>query len=320
MSLSLAGAYWLGKSLIQHRLAQDLEKRKAELAQQLENQKSMAAQDLEQLKKKLELDHAQALGTIDADVRRNLELDLGQVNAQREYEYEARRRLYAAIGPLRFQLLLSCRDLIGRIEAIGSRERYKLDLSSYYARSTIYRILKPFALASLIEEQIALSDFSVDEKAIDLIRFRRSVTRIFSGDEFVARHPNVNWLTQEEHIFADRLSASVQPMIRRDSSNARVMRFEEFNSLINSQGWHDLAPIDHIFCEFEASSKPILWARLVAYAYLCNSLINSQGSALGFELETLNVEPLLSRANDLFISENISQIISEFVKMENKRL
>ena len=108
--ISAAGAYWLARTLVQHKLNRDIENYKSELARQLDAQKTLAAQDLERLKNTLQLEQSRIKATMDAQIRMEVEAQLGELAVQRQYEYEARRRLYTAIGPLRFQLLLACRD------------------------------------------------------------------------------------------------------------------------------------------------------------------------------------------------------------------
>lgn len=49
-----------------------------------------------------------------ATVRREVESYLGEQSAHREYVLEAKKQLYHSIGPLRFQLLLACRDAAHR--------------------------------------------------------------------------------------------------------------------------------------------------------------------------------------------------------------
>jgi hypothetical protein len=319
--VSIGTAHWLGKAWIKHRFARDLEERKSELARHLEAQKAVAASELERLKNSLQLDQLQLKSTMEANVRKEVETQLGELGAQRQYEYDARRRLYLAIGPLRFQLLLACRDFAGRVHAMGEREKYAFELDGYYARSTIYRVLKPIALAALIEEQMTITDFSVDKDAIDILRFGRAVKRIFSGHELVEGHPNVNWLAQVEHLYADSLSSVAQALIDRgNDKNARILRFEEFNNKVESAGWLEFWPLDALFDNFDASRKPILWLRLVAYAQVCNNLVARQGRNCGFGDDPFDTATLLSRSGDAFIQPRIPTLLEKISKFETMAL
>jgi hypothetical protein len=283
---SLAIAWWVAQEFIKNRLQRDLERTKSELQSELAREKAL----------------------VDGVVRKEVETQLGDLAAQRQYELEARRRLYLAIGALRSQLLLACRDLTGRVESMGLRERFKLDLAGYYGRSTAYRILRPVAIAELIEEQVALADFLVDPAAVDFLRFRRTLTRIFSSEDPVGDHPQLNWQQQEQHVFADSLSSAGNVLIDRSATGSRVLRFKEFDELLTAQGPRAVAPFDRLLNGFEPAAKPIFWVRLVAYANACNELVKRAGGG-AFETRELPVQDLLTEAGDDHINANLQVLL-----------
>ncbi len=299
LGLSLGGAYWLARTLIQHRLTEALEKRKAELSRELENHKLGLSQDLERTKGQIQLDLGRDKAMVEGSVKREVETQLAQLAAQRQYEYEAKRRLYLAIGPLRFQLLLACRDYAGRVDAWQRKENYELNLSSYYGRSTLYRLLRPLSISELIERQVGIADFAVDPSAVNCIRFRRTITRIWSGDDLVEGRTDADWSAQVEHVFADSVSACAQALIQVDANGVeRVARFDEFNERIRTQGLAIVRPFDRLFEDFRVGQKPILWLRLVAYGAACNALVEKLGEGLGFEPRPFPTEALLRRGGD----------------------
>jgi hypothetical protein len=67
--------------------------------------------------------------------------------AQVDYEFMARQRLNEAIGPLRMHLLFSARDVLGRVRWHAGT-RWNMDPSEHFARSFIYRLLRPWPLHS----------------------------------------------------------------------------------------------------------------------------------------------------------------------------
>jgi hypothetical protein len=309
LGLSLAGAYWLARTLIQHQLTEALEKRKAELSRELETHKLAISQDLERTKGQIQLDLGRDKAVVEGSVKREVETQLGQLAAQRQYEYDARRRLYLAIGPLRFQLLLACRDYAGRIVAFHGTERYSMALTNYYGRSTLYRLLRPLAIGELIEKQVAVTDFGVDPGAVDCLRFRRTITRIMSGDELVEGRPGVKWDAEVEHVYADSLAVSAQALIGHDPDGSeRVLRFDEFTERLKAEGWGIVAPFNALLEDFLVGAKPILWLRLVAYGHACNALIDRLGQGLGFEPRPFPTELLLRRAGDKFTLEHLPAI------------
>lgn len=304
LGLSLAGAYWLARTLVQHRLQVELETRKISLAAQLETSKVELNKQLEYLRGQLQAELARDKARIEGAVRGEVESFLGEAAAQRQYEFEARKRLYLSIGPLRFQLLLACRDLAGRVQALGSSERrYSLELSGYFGRSTVYRILRVLAIADAIEAQIALTDFSVDPSAQDCLRFRRSLTRLLSGDELLDSHPDADWTRQVQHIYADRLAVCAQLLVRTDGGQGpRILRFQEFNALLDAEGAHRVEPFDTLFNDFQPASKPLLWLRLVACAHACNALVDRLGADAGFEQRRFPTDSLLRECRDPVIA------------------
>jgi len=299
LGLSLAGAYWLARTLVQHRLTEALEQRKSELSRQLETHKLSLSQDLERTKGQIQLELGRDKAAFDGSIKREVEAQLGQLAAQRQYEYEAKRRLYVAIGPLRFQLLLACRDFAGRVESFHGREQYRLTLAGYYGRSTIYRLLRPLAIAELIERQVGVADFAVDPSAVVCLRFRRTITRLLSGDELVLGRPDLDWSAQVQHLYSDTLASCAQALIHREASGAeRVLRFDEFDDRLDAEGFAIVAPLDRLLDQFELKAKPVLWLRLVAYAHACNALIDRLGPGLEFAPRPFPTERLLAAAGD----------------------
>jgi len=180
VDLSVAGACWFSKQWVKHMLETRMEEHKAELAAGLQAQKSTLDGEL-----------AKQKAVFEGNIRTAVESFLGERAADREYELEARKRLYTTIGPLRFQLLIACRDLAGRIET-HPRRNYSTAVDRYYGRSTLFRILWPLAVAELIERQIAYADFSVDPSALNLLRFKRAAFAALTGGSIVCNHPNAD--------------------------------------------------------------------------------------------------------------------------------
>jgi hypothetical protein len=139
-----------------------------------------AAPDERLAASKSELDRqvAAANAQLEATLRKGVEEYLGDKAAERQYRLEARKRLYTAIGPLRFQLVVACSDFAGRVERMATgKQPYATSLKGYFGRSTAFRLLRLFAVAELIERQITYADFSVDPSTVDLLRFKDAAFR-----------------------------------------------------------------------------------------------------------------------------------------------
>ena len=293
--VSLAAAAWLSRAVIQHKLSEALEKRKAELARELEDHKGALAAEL-----------AREKAEIEGQIRKAVESELGDAAAQRQYEFEARKRLYTAIGPLRFQLIMACRDFAARITNFERQRHRTLRADGgYYALSTLYRLVRPLAIAELIERQVAYSDFAVDKGAVDCLRFKRSARRILSNHEIVCDYPAVDWSRQVEHAFADSISIAANVLIVPGSDGRdRVQRFDEFANIAEDERLDRLAPFPQLLADFSVRSKPLLWVRLVAYGNACAAFANQGGKGLGFERIDYPLAKLLAASEAPYMLEH----------------
>src|SRR5262245_5505827 len=107
----MTGVWWIARSLFTHQMSRHLEQHKAELTKAIERDKAVFA----------------------GEVRKEVESILAERTALVEYEWDARKRLYTAISPLKFQLLMACRDAVAQIYSYPQR-RYSTNTSGYYGR------------------------------------------------------------------------------------------------------------------------------------------------------------------------------------------
>ncbi len=282
LGVSATAAWWLSKTLISHRLEKEMEDYKSEWSRELQRER-------------LEME---------GKVRERVETILGERAAEREYLLEARKRLYLAIGPLKFQLLIACRDIAKRIEGHGFKAAYSMKLSGYYGSNTLYRLLRPLAIAELIERQITCADFAVEESALDLLRFKKSAFHALTGGSLMCNHPQVDWKRQSQHVFYDTLTEAANALIASSpDGNNRVLRYEEFCEM--DFGHHGLASLAVIVDDFTIKSKPLFWVRLIAVGHICREFLGKTGTALGFEYRSYNIQGLLTCSEDAYILENI---------------
>jgi hypothetical protein len=283
--VSIGGAAWLTKRLVDHRLTKDLKNHQEQLDQKL----------------------AASKAEVEAMLHREVEEYLGEKAAERQYRLEARKRLYAAIGPLRFQLVMACGDFANRIKRIGTgQQSYATSLKGYFGRSTVFRFLRLFGIADLIQRQAAYADFSVDPSMVKLLRFKYAAFRCLSSSTISLSHPKANWDEQVEHVFHDALSIIAAAMIVSEADGRqRVMRFDEFNHFISDpKRLATIHPIPRIMKDFTIPTKPILWVRLVALGELCSKLVDSEGPQLGIISEPFDGSTLLRSSNDEFLTRN----------------
>ncbi|WGW03953.1 hypothetical protein [Tropicibacter oceani] len=270
--------------------------------------KSRLQREMEGYKLRLSTELQRDVETHKARLSEQLQNALGDNNARREYEAEARKRLYREIGPLRFQLLLACRDAVGRIERLVAEEAYSINMSSYFGRNTVYRILRPIALCDLIESRMALADFSLDIDAIECLRLRRAFEKALSSEIPIASLPGSDWSSQTQHVFAGKISQAAQSLVLADDSGS-VLRFHEFEKLIETAGGEIVAPFQAILENFSPGLKPILWVRLIAFSQSANRYLCKFGADAGFEYEQLDIRSLLASANSSEINARMDELV-----------
>lgn len=294
--VSVAAAQYLSKRLLDHRLSKDLKDYDAEIGERLARHKA----DLDKV-----VNDAKAES--EAQLKKEIEEYLGERSVERNYRAEAKKRLYLAVGPLRFQLLVAAAELSNRVARIGDGKYvYDMSIKGYFGQSTTYRMLRVLAIAELIERQVAYADFAVDPEMRALLKFKRQAFLSLSSHRVSLDHPQEDWSRQEQHVFYDVLGIVASAMIVQESpTSSRVLRFDEFSALAGEKDkLQRIDPIPRLITGFTVESKPILWLRLLALAELCIGLLETHGSALGLEIDQIEIGLMLDQANDDHIRRN----------------
>ncbi|MGW7820297.1 hypothetical protein ACWGLF_19695 [Streptomyces puniciscabiei] len=238
---------------------------------------------------------------------------LARRGAELDYELYARKRLHEAIGPLRFQLLMAIRELLRRLRFHPYQE-WPMDPGSYYAHSFIYRLLKPLAIAQLIERQMAVADFSVDTATVDLLRFELAAIRMLADAEILLDHPSVDWESQSQHLFHETIDVAAARLICETvGQTPRVMSYNEFATEVpDPNNDAAIAPVARLFadCHANLTEKPLLWLRLVGYGHASHWLMHQHGANLGFNPGRYNTANLLRHARDELIVQRIDEYVA----------
>jgi hypothetical protein len=247
---------------------------------------------------------------------------LASRKAQLDYEFNARKRLYETVGPLRFQLLLAARELLRRI-TFHPGSTWSMDPNEHYVRSFVYRLLKPLAIAQLIERQMTTSDFSVDSSAVDLVKFALAAPRTLSGSEVLLRHPDMDWSSQSQHVFYETSGAAASRLIIEQADQPpRVVGYREFVTAVpDLRDDADLRPFADLFaqCQENLTEKPILWLRIVAYGYTCSRFLDKYGGQIGIKPAPYPAETLLRRTQDDIIQSRTADYVRSFEKLTSQR-
>lgn len=226
-------------------------------------------------------------------------------DAWRVYSFDARRRLYETIGPLRFQLLLANRDLASRVAAYPLRP-YKMTPGGYYVMSFTYRLIRPLAIAELIERQITYADFSVDAQMVDLLRFKSAVKAMLCDGDVIFDDPGADWQHQREHFFSGNFGRLARSGLVADpDGTVRLLREEEFGEVVDKR---ELSALAHqILSTLDLADTPRLWARLTGYGYVANWLLGRVGPQIGISPLAYPAVELMQATPALYLRDRAEQ-------------
>lgn len=276
---------WIGeriKGSIQHEYDQKLESHKAQL-------KAEHDREIERLKV--------VLG--DASAERN---------ARRDYEYEARKKLYAEYEPLLFQLIEQSENAYYRVLSLARTAREGdltvdaggwLERPGYYMRSTIYKLLAPIALFKIIQRNLTFVDLSVDSGiAANYTLAKVLYVTLTSHFELAGENPAIMYDPDADAAEQTRVKNPQQfwrqgiPLgcldnvlhdcLISEDEPARLYTFGDFerivNKLMEGDTWHDINLFFEVFKNFHPSTRPVLWRVLVTQAHIHRLLIRRVGS------------------------------------------
>jgi hypothetical protein len=230
-------------------------------------------------------------------LRADLNEKQAERNALRDYEYEARKRLYHECAPLIFQLLEQAEGVINRVGNLartasqGNLEPGRTWLSrNYYRLSTYYRFLAPLATLKLLQARLTTVDLSLDSHLYCQYLLARQIYYSFADDFDLARAsvPPLEYDPHSEQAESKRstspavyeqqgvpigiLDNAVHALLIKEPEGAwRVMSFAEFEKEWNDQlsSVHQaFNRISYLFTDFHPRLRPVLWRLLIVQASL----------------------------------------------------
>lgn len=246
---------------------------------------------------------------------RNLELlksNLSDVsaekNARRDYEYEARKKLYAEYEPLLFQLIEQSENAYYRVLSLARTAREGeitidaggwLEQHGYYMRSTIYKLLAPIALFKIIQRNITFVDLSVDPGISANYTLAKVLYLSFTCDfEFAKLEPVFNYKPHKDNAEGLRIGDPKQfwrqgiPLgcldnvlhecMLTEDQPPKLRTFGDFERIVKDltkdNNWHNICLFFEIFENFHPSTRPILWRVLITQAHIHRLLIGRIGA------------------------------------------
>jgi hypothetical protein len=239
-----------------------------------------------------------------AELQSDLAEKKAERDARRDYEYEARKRLYEEYEPQLFQLVELAENALYRVHSLARSARLGhlrpvppgwLSTDDYYMLSTLYLLFAPLAAVNLINRRLTLVDLTVDPYVNMQYILAKYLNWPFTSDFDLAkaaptllydpfvvdwqrkrtREPATYWRqgmalgTQEKLVEALFISSPNEPL--------RVMSFGQFEDLYRdakSEVYQRFNPVSDLFLDFHPKTRPVLWRILITQAHLWQTFIH----------------------------------------------
>lgn len=231
---------------------------------------------------------------------------------------QARSRLQVATGTLQLELFLETRSFARRLEHYFRESRshplesYRDHASpgSYHAGGMmIYRILRPLTVGEIIESQTLAGDLLLDPGMMEMIKFGQAAVELLTGDKlgrefggedfFDGFDMDSCWDVGQAGSGYQRIRGSylrcgaaalLAPQEGRQEPR-RCITHAEFCKLWEQPrpqskpkrylAFHEgLEPMKATLHQFDRYENPVLWLRLVGYAYACEKFYERMWQSL----------------------------------------
>jgi hypothetical protein len=245
---------------------------------------NLNSQELEKLKKKL------------GDEK-------SEQDARRDYEYEAKKRLYQEYEPLLFQFNELSESAYRRIIGLAKHTKrgnlvppngWLSTINGYYTVNTLYRFLAPLAVFRLMQRRLTLFDLNLNPMFSRQYLLAKILYRTFSKDFAIARmHPRLDYdpysqkrMDKKNHPEKYRLQGIALGMVdnmadelikEEPDKTLRIMSFGEFQKVyFKTDQVHEIfRDFSNLFLDFHPTSTPVLWRILITQARIYRAIIDS---------------------------------------------
>ncbi len=202
--------------------------------------------------------------------------------ARRDYEYEARKRLYTVYEPTRFQLV----DLIGQaLRRISMLSLAPPEPGSLDEVACLYEIIAPAALVRMLDRNLTLADMSLEPQISVEYGFMKCAYRVLADSASISsiysRKVHEGPINSCEGLSPHQLDSAADALLGITADDGpgtlvdkpvRLMTFSQFSSLLSGEGdMRDqcgLTPVTKLLDGFTPSSRPVFWRCLVAQVLL----------------------------------------------------
>jgi hypothetical protein len=233
----------------------------------------------------------------DRDARlKKLEASLAQKGAERDarrdYEYEARKRLYDECEPLMFQLVERGQHAVRRIEDFVdyagtgqlSTGRGAALHEEYFLRMSVYRLFLPLSIFAQMERRLTLVDLSLDTRTFAFYQLGKVLFSSFNDDiAIAAASPEIEGYdpmagVQQGLPFGDLsgiMDLMFTPPMGRETW--RYPSFGEFETLLDgvkadSREGQSIEAVFTFVRSLDPRKRPVMWRMLIAQFQIYDAL------------------------------------------------
>jgi hypothetical protein len=270
-------------------------------------------------------------------LRADLEEKRRERDALRDYEYEARKRLYHECGPLLLQLMELSESALRRIQGLArtarqgnlgpARPSWLADARGpypqpYYFQSTVYWLLAPLAIVKLLQRRLTLLDFSLDQRIFTQYSLAREMYDTFSADfRLAVREPVLPYdpeseiaprkREQEPQVYRKQgihrglVDIVAEALITDVGQVGRIKSFGEFEQEYQVEGSpvnKAFTRVEYLLLSFHPKTQPVFWRLLITHAHLYRALlqthVRSSGQVPAAGVPTLAIPAAERRAYD----------------------
>ena len=274
-------------------------------------------------------------------LRADLAVDAADLNAKRDYEYEAKKRLYAECEPAHFRLLESSQAARARIATIARVARSHPDQCSGWMRNrghrlyTLYRLTSPLVHFSVLREKVTNIDLRLSPEMHFQYVLGRLLYDSFADDDALASGQVNSPLEYRPGELANGPDApnpvyhrqgipfeQLEPLIDNMRIDGDVIgpagflkAADDDSMVLNS----NILELDYLFRDFTPNERPVLWRLLIYQTAIYNGAIDMSSRILGSSCDPIiHLKP---SDLDLFIDgQEHADALIPFLKARNERL
>jgi hypothetical protein len=217
---------------------------------------------------------------------------LAEDKARRDYEYEARRRLYSEFEPLQFRMVELCEIAYERsLSPVGGMRSGRIDnqyattwpSDPYAMLATVYELMAPLALFKIARAKLTLSDLNLDATIKRQYLLSRELYLLWqSGTELAAASPSIEYDDSDydgrQVPLGRHLDELLSALVTDVRDRAELIEFRDYYKRAEANQIPELAHLTTPLTTFNPASKRVLWRAFVASAHICRAIIDYSDS------------------------------------------